>query len=209
MIRAFLIPAIALILSLPANAASSQLIGCITPLPNGELQFQAIPSGASYVLRGNTALLAQSIHHLVRITGATGAIVGRDQLPALTAGEVQVVADTCTAPMWFGKLEAIAGKVGAGQDAVPLTTTASAGEVTPGVQTEAVEAQEQPITTGRPNPPLTSATKLRYSPHNVAQAAQTQAAAERYALAAQRSEILPGNTIGTLSTGVTAKRATK
>lgn len=212
MFRALLIPAVALIVGFPlrATAAPSQLLGCISPLPHGGLQFEAIPSGASYQLRGNTALLTQGIHHLVRITGEARAVTRSNQLPDLTVqSSVEVIADSCAAPIHSGRLLAITGKVGAGQDAVPITTTAAPGEVTPGAQTEAVQAQGEPMLTGRLNPALTASTRAPYSPHNVAQAAQTQAAAERHAEAAQRSEIQPGNTIRTFSTGVTAKRITK
>jgi plastocyanin len=112
----------------------------------------------------------------------------------LTANSVQVVAESCTSGLPGSKTEAIGGKVGEDQIAVPMTTTQSSAETTPGFQTEAATAQlvgknPQAVQSGmRPSVP--------YAPFKPEQVAQSEAAANVNADAALRAEILPGNTLG-------------
>jgi hypothetical protein len=77
--------------------------------------------------------------------------------------------------------------------AVPITTSRSADETTPGFQTESILSQELPSSG------VAAATKRwnsLYAPHNIAQAAQSAAIADIYAQSATRTEIVPGKTLG-------------
>lgn len=178
----------------PALSQEQEVVGCITQSPNDGLQLGG-RSGKSYVVRGDTALLIRHVNQLVQVRGqfsASGSIGG---LPVLNAATVDVVAETCAAALPATKAQAVVGKAGEGQVAIPITTTASANQNTPGFQTEDVSDQELPAS-GRSRPAGRAKANLLYAPGNTAQAAQSAAAAEIYAESATRTEIQPGNTVG-------------
>lgn len=178
-----------------AEPPASQFVGCITQIPQGGLQLGS-PSGKSYRLRGDSALLARHINQSVEVRGRLNPAPNGAGLPVLDVVAIDRISDSCAAPLPATKPEAAVGKAGEGQVAVPLTTSASAGETTPGFQTETIEEEEPPVS-GRSSPQQGSSPAERpYGPGNPAQAAQSTAAAELYAEAATRSEIQPGNTLG-------------
>lgn len=175
----------------------TQLVGCISEVPNGGLQFQASPSGSLYLLQGATSNLTPHVNQFVRITvSAAGNITnGSQALPTLLVQTIDVIDQSCTSALPSEKAVVVGGKVGEGEVAVPVTTSASAGETTPGFQTDTITAQGAP-NNGRSTPGPAQQFRRPYSPSNTAQAAQQAAEADTYAQAATRSEIQPGNTLG-------------
>lgn len=175
--------------------AQNEFLGCLTRLPDGTLQLGALPSGKSYDVQGNTKPLMGHVNQVIRISGSAGEATNQGHnVLTLTASSVQVIAETCTAGLPGSKTEAVGGKVGEDQIAVPETTTASSAETTPGFQTEAGTAQligksPQAVQSGL-RPPVS------YAPFKPEQVAQSESAANVNANAALRAEILPGNTLG-------------
>ncbi len=189
-----------------ADSAQKGFVGCLTRLPDGTLQLRALPSGRPYSIEGNTKPLMAHVNQVLRMSASTGTRSQKGQnLLTLTASSVQVIAETCTAGLPGTKTEAVGGKVGEDQIAVPTTTTASSAETTPGFQTEAGTAQltsksPQAVQSGvRPAVP--------YAPFKPEQVAQSESAANVNADAALRAEILPGNTLGTGGSAPTASAA--
>jgi len=170
----------------------TQFSGCISQVPGEGLQFQAEPAGKLYVL-GNSSLAAQHVNQRVRLRGAvySGSSQGFNP-PVINVESIEVKDKSCTSGTPAHKPVAVVGKVGEGQMAIPVTTSGSAGETTPGFQTETGAVQEPP----RNGRALISPKSAPYSPMNVAQAAQSNASAETYAISDARSEIVPGNTLG-------------
>jgi hypothetical protein len=177
------------------GAQQSRLIGCISQAPDGGLQFEENPSGSVYQLTGDTARLTQDVNHLVVVSTPSATESQGHSLSTLVVQRINIIDESCTSPAPSAKASPVVGKVGEGQVAIPVTTSASPGETTPGFQTEAITQQEPP-NSGR-SIPFSAAVRPPYSPSNPAQAAQSAAAADRYAQAATRSEIQPGNTLGT------------
>jgi len=177
-----------------AEPPPSQFVGCLTQIPGHGLELGS-PSGNSYRLRGDSALLVRHINQLVKVHGSVNTASNGIGLPFLDVKAIERISDSCASPLPTGKPQTVVGKVGEGQVAVPLTTSASADETTPGFQTETIE-DEGPPSSGRSSPPGNSPAERPYGPGNPAQAAQSAAAAELYAEAATRSEVQPGNTLG-------------
>lgn len=171
-----------------------QLVGCLSQVPNGGVQFQANPSGTTYFLQGNGSALTQHLNQIVSITGSSAGKENGNQAPTFVVQTIDVVHQSCTAPL-HGKPVAVVGKAGEGQVAIPVTTSKSTGQTTPGFQTETVLAQAPP-NNGRSVPLSAQMPKLSYSPGNTAQANQSAVGADLYAQAATRSEIQPGSTLG-------------
>lgn len=180
--------------SLAVAEPPSQFVGCITQIPKGGLELGS-PSGNSYRLRGDSQLLLRHINQLAKVHGRLNRASEGEALPVLDVEAIDRISDSCASPLPTGKPQTAVGKVGEGEVAVPLTTTASVDETTPGFQTETIE-DEGPPNSGRSSPPGNSPAERPYGPGNPAQAAQSTAAAELYADAATRSEIQPGNTLG-------------
>jgi len=171
-----------------AQPLRTDLIGCLTQVPSGGLQLQARPSGSVYLVERAPVYY---LNELIRVRGQIHPGVGNKQV--LTLDQVQLVNQSCATALPSQKPVSVVGKVGEGQMAVPVTTSASADETTPGFQTEGVEKQEPPEN-GRAVPK--QRWNSEYAPGNIAQAAQSAAAAELYAASATRTEIVPGNTLG-------------
>ena len=171
-----------------------QLVGCLSQVPNGGVQVQASPSGTTYLLRGNSSALARHLNQIVSIAGSSPGNNNGNQPATLDVQKLEVVAQSCTAPLPPARAVAVVGKAGEGQVAIPVTTSKSTGETTPGFQTETVLAQAPP-SNGRVRP-VAAQFEFSYSPGNVAQANQSAAGADLYAQAATRSEIQPGSTLG-------------
>lgn len=177
-----------------AESPTNPFVGCITQLPQGGLELSS-PSGNPYRLRGDSSLLLRHINQLVKVHGRLNPAANSVGLPVLDVEAIDRISDSCASPLPEGKPQTAVGKVGEGQVAVPLTTSASADETTPGFQTETIE--EEPPVSGRSSPQQGNSPAERpYGPGNAAQAAQSVAAAELYAEAATRCEIQPGNTLG-------------
>jgi hypothetical protein len=169
-------------------------VGCISEIPNGGLQFDASRSGTIYLLQGATAQLLQHVNQRVRILATSTNANGNQGSPVLTVQTIDFVNDSCVSPLASVNPAPIVGKVGEGQVAVPLTTTASLGETTPGFQTETISDQE-PMS-GHSAPQQSHRASAMDGPRNTSQTAQSAASADIYAEAATRSEIQPGNTLG-------------
>ena len=180
---------------LPASASDDKqlaIIGCLSRLPDGSLQLGAMPSGTSYSVRGDQMLLAQHVNQIVRASTDAPPSTGHT---ALTIYSLQVIVESCTSVSSGSKTESVAGKVGADVTAVPVSTSRSADETTPGYQTESDQTQWTGGDSG--NRYLhTRAVAPAFGPAQPEQAAESQQAADRNAQAAMRAEILPGNTLG-------------
>lgn len=175
-----------------AQTTSTDLIGCLTQVPSGGLQLQTRPSGSVYLIQGRAPVHSvHSLNELMRIRGQIHPASGGQLL--LVPEHSQLVNQSCATALAAQQPISVVGKVGEGQMAVPVTTSASVDETTPGFQTEGVEKQEPPRN-GRALP--TQRWNSEYAPGNIAQAAQSAAAAEIYAASATRTEIVPGNTLG-------------
>ena len=171
-----------------AQTTSTDLIGCLTQVPSGGLQLQTRPSGSVYLIQGHIPL--HYLNELVRIRGQIHPAKG-GKLAVIDHAEL--VNQSCATVLPAERPVAVVGKVGEGEMAILVTTSASADQITPGFQTEGVEKQEPPEN-GRAVPK--QRWNSEYAPGNIAQAAQSAAAAELYAASATRTEIVPGNTLG-------------
>ena len=170
------------------------MIGCISQVPNGGLQLRTA-SGTEVALQGDMDLLLEHTNNLVRLRGHQNSTPGgKTALPGFAVQSLEPIADTCVASVPPEHPVTVEGKVGEGEVAVPITTSMSAGQATPGYQTETVIDQEPPAS-GR-SPVALNIARKPYSPASPAQAAQTASDAERYAEAATLCEIQPGKTRG-------------
>lgn len=182
-----LLVALATALSLTAmGTAQTEVVGCLSRIPDGTLQVGAIPSGESYVLHGQAQVLERHISQVVRITGRAESSSTVQGPRVLTVDTAHAVAGSCSAVLPPTRLEAPAGKVGADVTATAVTATASMDETTPGFQTEAMPPAAAAQYLQRPN----------YAPAQPDQASESAIAADTNAQAAQRAEILPGNSLG-------------
>ena len=165
------------------------VVGCVNRLPDGTLQFGAVPSGDLFLLRGQTNLLEEHVNQLVRVFAETAPRSNdNNPLPTLIAGRVQILAKSCTSVLPSKQLDGVPGKVGEDSVAVPLTTTFTEDLATPGFQTEAARARGlQSPSFGLDSPA---------APVHAEQVAQSEAAANLNAGAVERTEILPGSALG-------------
>jgi hypothetical protein len=173
--------------SLCTGQEPNGLIGCITQMPNGGVQLHARPSGSVFLLQSTPAVL-QHLNELVRVQAHLSGNGTRNFVDRL-----ELVNQSCVSSLPAEKAVSVVGKVGEGQMAVPITSSGSVDETTPGFQTESILAQEPP-TSGRAVP--SKKVNAVYAPRNVAQTAQSAAIADIYAQSATRTEIVPGNTLG-------------
>jgi len=168
--------------------------GCINRRPDGVLQLGVRPSGDLFLLQGDPSLLQEHVNHLVQITGHSQ--LGQNSgLPTLTVDTIQPIAGSCTKALPAKKPQSVPGKVGEDAVAVPVTTDKTADQTTPGVQTETGIAQSPGAKSPsqyESRPPSPSP----YTPAEPEQVAQSEAAANLNAEAANRAEILPGNILG-------------
>src|SRR5579885_2740167 len=108
--------------------------GCINRRPDGTLQLAARTSGDVFLLQGDPNLLEEQVNHLVQITGHSQASHTPGP-PTLTVDSIRLIAESCTKALPSKKPQPVPGKVGADALAVPVTTTKTADQTTPGVQT--------------------------------------------------------------------------
>lgn len=177
-----------------SDSSQTAFVGCLSRLPDGTLQLGTLPSGNSYLLRGNTQPLLGHVNQMVRVIGSVEPTRNGNHLSNLTVSSVRVVAETCTAGLPAAKPQTVVGKAGEDQVAIPVTTTA-ADETTPGFQTEGAMDQLSGVEGRRSAQPAHPATPP-YSPRGAEQTAQSESAANVNAEAAARAEILPGKALG-------------
>jgi plastocyanin len=174
-------------------AAQKPFVGCLNRLPDGTLQLGAVPSGELYLLRGQTNVLMEHVNQLVRVFGQTGPRgSNHSALATLVVGRVQPLSNSCTSALPAKELDGVPGKVGQDGVAVPLTTTFTEGQSTPGYQTEAATAESTSSKTPTPTP----AAELPAAPVHPEQVGESEAAANANAGAVERTEILPESTLG-------------
>jgi plastocyanin len=175
------------------QAQQKAFMGCVNRLPDGTLQFGAVPSGQLFLLRGQKKLTEGHVNQLVRVFGEPVRSANDNNAPStLTVARVQVLAESCTSALPAKNLDEVPGKVGEDAVAVPLTTTATEDETTPGYQTEAASSQ----LFGSQNAFSTQTVEPAAAPPHPEQVAESEAAANVNASAVERSEILPGNALG-------------
>lgn len=166
-----------------------EIVGCITRQANGGLQLLDRNSGRRYALGGNLQLLERHVSQLVALSANGG------RSDSLDVDSVRVLSESCTSALPSKGVAAVAGKTGQVVTATPVTTTLSAGEVTPGFQTEA--GDQQLAGTGAAAPYVNyGSTHSPYAPLNSEVAGQSEAAANTNAAAASRAEMYPGSTLG-------------
>lgn len=174
-----------------ATTTQKSFIGCFNQRPDGALQFGAVPSGNLFALRGNTNLAQGHVNQLVRVFGdlEVGRRNGHSAPATLTVHRVQALAASCTSALPSATLDEIPGKVGEDTVAVPLTDTSTEDRTTPGFQIEPLK--------GRPAG-AKSANHLEApaAPSHAEQVGQSEAAANVNASSVERTEILPGVTLG-------------
>lgn len=175
----------------PALASQTRFVGCLNRLPNGTLQLGAVPSGQLFIIRGSTNALEEHVNQLVRVFGASSPRGSNDNvLPTLIVNRVQAVAESCTSILPGQQFESVPGKVGEDLVAVPVTSTPTEAETTPGFQTEAATGSRSQSV------PLSWTAEPPAAPAHPDQVAQSEAAANVNSSAVERTEILPGATLG-------------
>jgi plastocyanin len=184
-----------------AQAPQESFVGCLNRLPDGTLQFGAAPSGELFLVHGQTNLLEEHVNQLVRVFAQPArSSTDNKALPTLTVSGVQTLAESCTSALPARRFEEIPGKVGEDAVAVPLTTTSTEDRATPGFQMQDVTAE----LSGQ-NLSSTQIVEQPAAPLHPEQVAQSEAAANVNARAVERTEILPGRTLGVSGANGTAQ----
>lgn len=174
-----------------AQSSSSQtdIAGCLTRAPNNSLQFEVRASGKTYAVSGDVNLLQRHVNQLVAIPG------GGTTSDSLNVNTLRVISESCTSALPSRNVAAVAGKVGRNIPAPNVSTTLSAGETTPGFQTESDLQQAAGTAANSPHVKYGSADSP-YAPVHSEQAGQSEAAANANAAAAFRAEMYPEQTLG-------------
>ena len=172
-----------------AQIPQNTFMGCVNRLPNGTLQFGEIPSGEVFLLRGQANLLSAHVSQLIRVSGdVSRRSNGSNASPMLTVVRVQRLSGSCASALPTKRFERVPGKVGEDLVAVPDTTTLADDQTTPGFQT-----QEGRVRAKRLHSRLQEQPAVPTCPDQVA---QSEAAANVNASSVDRTEILPGHTLG-------------
>ncbi len=185
---------VGLVLVLAAACAwaqqTSRVDGCLALRDKLYVLVQGQPR-TIYRLEGQPQQLKQHLGELVRIEGRV--TPGR----ALRVAKVDKLAPDCSTMIPPGSAtDSVAGKVGNEQVQIPVSTTGTAGETTPGYQTPAGRAQ--PGTNTQPSTALPQSKKHQPgAPPDWEQAGQTPEQANTIAQAAQRAQVQPGRPLGT------------
>ncbi len=187
----------------------SRMDGCLARQGDQYVLLQG-PPRTTYLLRGNSEQLKQHMGELVRVSG-------RLQVARGSAAFIVTSLDRLASHCWRqippgSATDAITGKTGPQGVSIPVTTTGTVGETTPGVQTGAGIAQQPGIHTLPATPPPISQQKPG-APPDWEMVGQTPEEANRNAEASSRALIEPGATLGVTSpppttTPVTAPRST-
>lgn len=172
-------------------------MGCLNQLPDGRLQLGEVPSGHRFLVHDQTNAAEEHVNQLVRVFGESSQSGNSHNLmPTLTVNRVQALAESCTSALPGRTFESVPGKVGEDFVAVPVASSATEAETTPGFQTEAATAQLSKT----PGVALAPNTEPPAAPVHADQIAQSEAAANVNSSAVERTEILPGDTLGVSST---------
>ena len=183
------------VLTLAALAQSADLLrmsGCISRDAKGKLIFGSERTEKVYVLQGDLNLLQQHVNTLVSIAGHLAPSGMGSNSPVLNVESLRVISQSCTSVLPSGERVAVEGKLGQVEKGVPIATTSSVAETTPGFQTE---SSVQQFTRREAAQPAAS-TPAPLPPSLPDQAGQSQAAADTNAEAASRAEPYPGTTLG-------------
>lgn len=170
-----------------------KFVGCLNRLPDGSLQFGAVPSGQLFLVRGHTKAVEEHVNQLVRVFGRSSQkSEDTNMLPKLTVNRIQPLAESCTSALPGKQSESVPGKVGEDLVAVPVTNSATEDTTTPGFQTEAATPQSSASHSALLRPRAQSPA----APERADQIAQSEAAANLNSSAVERTEILPGDALG-------------
>ncbi len=193
-----------LTLSLAAQQPRANSISGCLALRAGQYELGAVPSGYTYVLRGNTADLYKYEHYLVRLTGAAATPANSNQQGTFNVQAVSVLGDSCTTPLPPENpqgVRPVTGKTGQVATNINSSTTASVSEITPGTDTGAGMAQQPgehvEVAPGEVNRPPD---RGLLAPPNWLQVGEAPQEGNLDAAAAQRAEELPSATLGVNAT---------
>lgn len=162
------------------------LQGCLSGGPGNYMLSQA-HLRRQYKVEGDQGKLQPQVGHLVQLTGN----LQPGEAPVFKADDVRQLAASCNYQSNESP-QATAGKTGNSGDQVPVSSTASAGSVTPGVQTQAGETQnpkdQAALNPGGAKPPHND-TEKNGAPTPNEQIGQDRASAERISKAAHKGEV--------------------
>ncbi len=174
---------------------NSRVDGCLALQDNQYVLLQG--GGTRYQLQGPQEDLKRHVGETVRITGQVFRSSRGDG--GLKVSRVERLQPNCGAVPPSGSVpDAVTGKTGMISTAVPDTSTATAGEVTPGYETATGVAQK-PGTYTMPttNAPPPGSKPQPGAPPNWEKVGENPEAANTMAQAAERAEIQPGAAQGT------------
>lgn len=185
-----------------ASTPQNTFVGCLNRLPDGMLQFGAVPSGQIFFLHGEENAQADHVNQLIRVSGDVSQSDNNSNAPAtISVVQIRTLAGSCTSALPTKTTDRAAGKVGEDLVAVPVTSTLAGDQTTPGFQTQPATVQPQSLRES-------SFHESPASPAHPDQVAQSEAAANVNANSVDRTEILPGRTLGVSgSAGTTARKA--
>ncbi|HEU5450907.1 MAG TPA: DUF5818 domain-containing protein [Terriglobales bacterium] len=162
------------------------LQGCLSGGP-GNYMLSQPNLRRQYKVEGDQSKLQPQVGHTVQLTGN----LQPGEAPVFKADNVQQLAASCNYRSNESP-QATGGKTGSAGDRVPVSSTASAGTVTPGYQTQAGEAQnpqdKAALNAGGANPPQHN-TEKNGAPTPNEQIGEDRASAARMANAAHKGEI--------------------
>ena len=174
-----------------AETPQKSFVGCFNRVPDGALQFGALPSGELFTPTGDTNLAEEHVNQLVRVFG--NVVQGpKNNAAALTVTRIEALAGSCTAISLSTGMQGISGKVGEDSVAVPRTNTFTEGKTTPGYQTET--SRKASAETQITNDPQSA--ESPFVPTHAEQAGESESDANLDAGSVERTEIRPGATLG-------------
>ncbi|MGI9104061.1 MAG: hypothetical protein ACR2IF_16595 [Terriglobales bacterium] len=169
------------------SQSETEMVGCVS----GSSEHLMLGHGQLvYRLQGNTTGLKSAVGKMVKVSGHIAAEKTKGaSAPAFQVTKAQVVQAWCGAA-GSGSPVAIGGKTGNEGHSQAVTTTDSAGQVTPGAETQAGKVQAPGENSGLGGKSQgAKPTAAEGAPPNFEQAAQNPAAAEQIAASAERAEI--------------------
>ncbi len=171
--------------------------GCLASNGGG---FTLGAANRAYQVAGNAGQLQSHVNQTVQISGRLNDHThSGGGTPSIAVERIQMLVASCPAPKDMPS--AVTGKAGNESDAIPYSSTATAGQTTPPVQTPDGIAQE-PGTHPGPEPTRSAGGRNYPAPPRAAEGiGQTAQRADSEATAADRAEIEPGKTLGVGSEG--------
>ena len=169
-----------------------QLQGCLTGSA-GHFMLEQQNLRRTYRVEGDESQLKQNVNKQVQLSGH----LQPGQTPVFKADKVQTLASSCN--YQDPGTQAVGGKQGNNGTATPVTSTATTGQTTPGVQTATGEAQNPSSKAPSPGKSTASSgakqdraqtqTQAEGAPTPPEQIGQDRASAERISKAAHRGEL--------------------